>query len=101
MKQAKIYQPAKSATQSGRGKTKNWLLEYELETKRQPEPLMGWVSSGDTLNQVRMGFDSKEEAIAFAEKKGWPYSLAEPKKRIMKGRTYLDNFKYVPPAKTN
>jgi hypothetical protein len=59
--------------------------------------LIGWVSSGDTLNQVKMGFDTQEEAIAFAEKKGWRYTVTEPHKRILKGRTYLDNFKYVPP----
>ncbi len=101
MKQVKIYQPAKSATQSGRGKVKRWILEYELETPRQPESLMGWVSSGDTLNQVKMSFDTKEEAIAFAEKKNWRFTCVEPQKRLLKGRTYLDNFKYVPPVKAS
>ena len=50
--------------QSGRGNLRHWLLEYELETPRRPEPLMGWVSSGDTLNQVRLRFASEEEAVA-------------------------------------
>jgi hypothetical protein len=99
MIQVKIYKPAKTTMQSGRSKTKAWILEYELDTKRQPEPLMGWVSSGDTLNQVRIAFDSKEEALAFAGKKGWQASVIEPKGRILKGRTYLDNFKYTPPGK--
>ena len=90
---AKITKPVKSATQSGRAKTKKWVLEYELETKRQPEALMGWVASGDTLNQVKIGFDTEEEAIAFAEKKGWAYTIVEPQVRELKGRTYLDNFK--------
>lgn len=98
MRQVKIYQPAKSTMQSGRAKTAFWLLEYELESKRQPEPLMGWVASKDTLNQVRMRFDSKEEAIAFAEKNGWMAQVIEPKQRNLKGRTYLDNFKYSPPV---
>ena len=90
---AKIFKPVKSATQSGRAKTNKWILEYELETKRQPEALIGWVASGDTLNQVKMTFDTQEEAVAFADKKGWAYSVVEPQKRQLKGRTYLDNFK--------
>jgi hypothetical protein len=89
---AKIFKPVKSAMQSGRAKTKKWFLEYELETKRQPEALMGWVASGDTLNQVKIGFDTEEEAIAFAEKKGLGYTIVEPQARKLKGRTYLDNF---------
>lgn len=98
MRQVKIYQPAKSTMQSGRGKTAYWWLEYELETKRAPEPLMGWVASKDTLNQVRMRFDTKEEALAFAEKNGWSVQISEPKIRKLKGRTYMDNFKYSPPV---
>ena len=98
MRQVKIYQPAKNVMQSGRGKTTFWLLEYELESKRQPEPLMGWIASKDTLNQVRMRFDTKEEAMAFADKNGWLMQVFEPKARQIKGRTYLDNFKYIPPV---
>lgn len=97
MTQVKIYQPSKSTTQSGRAKIKTWLIEPELESKRAPEPLMGWTASGDTLNQVKLRFDTKEEAIEFATKKGWTYKVTETKPRQLKGRTYLDNFKYIPP----
>ncbi len=93
MTEVRIYKPAKTTMQSGRAKTKKWLLEAVPETRRAPEPLMGWVASGDTLNQVKIGFGTKEEAIAFAEKKGWVYNVTEPKMRQLKGRTYLDNFK--------
>lgn len=97
-RQVKIFRPVKSATQSGRAKTKQWVLEYELETKRQPEAMMGWISSQDTLNQTRIAFDTSEEAVNFAEKNGWEYTVIEPKQRRLKGRSYLDNFKYTPPA---
>ena len=97
MTDVRIYKQAKNPMQSGRAKTKKWLLETVPETRRAPEPLMGWVASGDTLNQIRIGFDTKEEAIAFAEKKGWAYSVHEPNPRYLKGRTYLDNFKDTPP----
>lgn len=93
---ARIYKPSKSVTQSGRGKTGQWVLEYELETRRQPESLMGWTSSGDTMNQVRMFFDSKEAAIDFAEKKGIDFSVAPEKTRKINPRSYLDNFKFRP-----
>ncbi|NBB83029.1 MAG: oxidoreductase [Alphaproteobacteria bacterium] len=94
---ARIYRPSKTAMQSGRGKTHDWLLEYEQETPRRPEPLMGWVSSGDTLNQVRLRFPTKEEAIAFAERKGLEYSVQVDHTRRIRPRNYADNFKPGPP----
>jgi len=89
----RIYQPSKTAMQSGRGKTHNWVLEYEIETPRRPEPLMGWIASGDTLNQVRLRFPTKEEAVAFAERKGWSYDVAEARERRVQPKSYADNFR--------
>jgi len=94
---ARIFKPSKSAMQSGRANMESWVLEYETETARVPEDVIGWVSSGDTLNQVRLKFESKAAAIAFAEEKGWDYTLSEPKQRTIRPRSYLDNFKYCPP----
>ncbi len=96
----RIYRPAKSAMQSGRAKAQDWLLEYELKTARQPESLMGWTSSGDTLNQVRLTFNSLEDAIAYADKKGWGYTVQPAQERIVRPRNYVDNFKYIPPEDT-
>lgn len=92
----RIYKPAKSATQSARGKSQDWVLEYELGSRREPEPLMGWVGSGDTDNQVRLTFEAKEQAITFAREKGWQYILSKPKTRIVRPRNYADNFRYIP-----
>ena len=39
-----------------------WVLEYEPATPREPDPLMGWASARDTLNQVRLRFATLEEA---------------------------------------
>ena len=66
---ARIYQPARSAMQSVQAKD-NWLLEYEPEKPREIEPLMGWTSSADMRSQVKLRFDTKEEAIAYAERNG-------------------------------
>ena len=93
----KIYKPSRNAMQSGRAKTEQWLLEYETETPRVPDPLMGWSSSGDTLNQVRLKFDSMEKAMDYANKKGWVYTVLPPRERKITPRNYADNFKYFPP----
>jgi hypothetical protein len=89
----RILQPSKTAMQSGRAKTQRWRLEYEIETPRRPEPLMGWISSGDTLNQVSLSFETKEDAIAFAERKGWEYTVQDPPLRRVRPRNYADNFR--------
>src|SRR3546814_19788417 len=78
--------------QSGRAKTKRWILEYRAETARIPEPLMGWVSAGDTTNQVRIPFDSRAEAVAFAQKHGFAYTVVEPQERRPRPKAYADNF---------
>ncbi len=82
--------------QSGRGKTGKWVLDYETISARQPEALMGWTSSEDTLNQVSLKFDTQEAAIDFATRKGWDYILSAPNERKLKPRNYGDNFRYVP-----
>ena len=89
---ARIYKPARNAMQSGAANTREWLLEYEPASARTPDPLMGWTSSSDMDGQIRLAFDSKEEAIAYAQKHGVPFQLFEPKvpKRIIKA--YADNF---------
>ncbi|MBI1300463.1 MAG: oxidoreductase [Alphaproteobacteria bacterium] len=89
----KIYKPSKNAMQSGRAKTENWILEYETETPRDNEPLMGWISSEDTLNQVQLKFKSQEDAVSFANKKNWNYVVLPEQKRRVKPRNYTDNFK--------
>lgn len=93
----KIYRPCKSTMQSGLAKTEEWVLEYELASARRPETLMGWTSSEDTLNQVRLKFPTLDEAVRFAQVKGWSYSVLPPHERKVKPRNYVDNFKYVPP----
>ncbi len=91
---ARIYRPAKTAMQSGRGQTRKWLLEYEPASRRDPDPLMGWSSAQDTLNEVRLRFDSLDEAVAFARKQGLDYALIEPHARTPKAKSYADNFRY-------
>jgi len=91
---ARIYRPTKTAMQSGRAKTRKWLFEYEPATRRDPDPLMGWSSAQDTLNQVQLHFDTLDEAIAYAKKRDLEYTLIEPQERAPKTKSYADNFRY-------
>lgn len=90
----RIYKPAKTAMQSGEARTKEWVLEFEPEAKSAPDPLMGWISSSDTKAQVRLEFDSKDEAVAFAVREGYAYTVVEPKPRKPIRKTYADNFRF-------
>ena len=92
---ARLYPAAKTAMQSGTAKAKGWILDYEPEEPRQVEPLMGWTSSADMKQEVRLSFPSKEEAIAFCERQGIPYQLFEDSERApRKGLSYADNFAF-------
>lgn len=89
---ARIYRPARNAMQSGRANTKEWVLEFDTTGSRSSDPLMGWTSSTDTRSQLRMKFDTREEAIAFAQREGIEFTVSEARepKRIIKA--YADNF---------
>lgn len=95
--EVRIYKPSKNAMQSGLGRTRHWVLEYERPSRQGPEPLMGWTSSEDTLNQVRLKFDTRESAVAYAQGKGWSYTLSPERCRNRRPRNYVDNFRYIPP----
>jgi len=78
---ARIYQPAKTAMQSGTAKTQDWVLEFAPASAREVDPLMGWTSSSDTQSQVKMRFDTKEAAKAYAADNGIDVQVVEPKTR--------------------
>ena len=94
MARARIYRPTKTAMQSGRAQARKWILEYEAATPRRPDPLMGWASADDTLNEVQLRFDTRDEAVAFAEKLGLEYAVIAPQSTTEKPKSYADNFRY-------
>ena len=91
---ARIYQPARTAMQSGTAKTHQWVLDFAPATTREVDPLMGWTSSDDTQAQVRLRFDSREAAIAYAAEKGIEVDVTDPKPRkpVIRQRGYGENF---------
>jgi len=90
----RIYAPAKSAMQSGKGGTHDWVVEHELTAPVSADPLMGWIGSSDTGKQVRLSFPSKEAAIAYCEREGLAYTVTETAPRKQIRRSYSDNFKF-------
>ncbi len=91
---ARIYKPAKTAMQSGTAKTHDWVLDYEPEQPREVEPLMGWTSSGDMRQQVRLRFATREEAVAYAERHGIAYQVFDAKTPARRAIAYSDNFAF-------
>lgn len=91
---ARIYKPAKSAMSSGMARTKDWILEFTADEPRRIDPLMGWTSCSDTQAQVQMRFDTKEEALEYAEEHGIDAIVTQPKRRATNIRPggYGENF---------
>jgi len=91
MKKAKIYIPAKTAMQSGKRNSKQWLLEFDT-LNLSVNPLMGWMSSKDTLSEIKLKFESKNEAVDYAKKNNIDYYIVEPQKTKLIKKSYSDNF---------
>ena len=93
MADVRIYQPTRNAMQSGRANSRHWVLEFE-PTAGQTDPLMGWAGASDTRGQVRLTFETKEAAVAYAERNGLTHRVQEPAKRRVQPKSYSANFAY-------
>jgi hypothetical protein len=91
---ARIFSPAKTAMQSGKAKTGFWVLEFDPEQPRKIDPLMGYTSSGDMKSQIRLTFETQEEAIAYAQRNGIAFRVQEPKDARRRQISYAENFRY-------
>jgi hypothetical protein len=90
---ARISRPAKTAMQSGTAKTHRWLLEFSSEKARTVDPLMGWTGSDETLQQVKLWFDTEADAVAYAVKHGIAYQVELPQDAKRRTISYSDNFR--------
>jgi hypothetical protein len=93
MATARIFQEAKSSTQSGKARAGRWVLEFEPSERRHADPLMGWTGSGDTQAQVRLNFPTLDAAKAYAERESIPYHVVPAATPTLKIQSYADNFK--------
>jgi hypothetical protein len=92
---ARIFIPARNAMQSGRAKSKEWVLEFEPASARVSDPLMGWTVSTDMNGQVRLSFDTREEAVAYAQRHGIAFEVLSPREHRRIVRAYADNFAFA------
>jgi NADH dehydrogenase len=90
--QAKIYQPTKTAMQSGTANTNHWILEYECEKEKFIEPLMGWTASSDMRQQIKLKFNTKNEAEQYAKSRKIEYILCKPNYKNIRPKSYSNNF---------
>ncbi|EIM81593.1 uncharacterized protein STEHIDRAFT_66446 [Stereum hirsutum FP-91666 SS1] len=97
-RQVRIYQPARNTMQSGSGKTEKWRIDFDILPGggRWENPLMGWASSADYVQALRMSFRSKEDAVHFAEKQGWDYYVQPPVIQRIPPKNYAENYVYKP-----
>ena len=93
MTTARIVETQRNTTQSGKARDGRWTLEFEREQALRPDPLTGWAGSGDTRTQIRLGFDTRDEAVAYATKKGFDIHLVPAPPVKLKLQAYADNFK--------
>lgn len=91
---ARIYRPAPNAMQSGKGKSKDWLLVFEPEVQRSIDPLMGYTSSTDTKQQITLRFETLEDAESYAVREGIPYTVQPAQEPTIKKVSYPDNFRF-------
>ena len=91
---ARIFRQAKSAMQSGKAKTQAWELEFAPASARTSDPLMGWTTSTDTRGQVKLSFNTLEEAVDYARRYGIAFEVLPDRtpKKIVKA--YADNFAF-------
>jgi hypothetical protein len=91
---ARIFMPPKSAMQSGRAKSRHWVLEFAPADRLRLDPLMGWAGSGDTRRQLRLSFDTREQAVAYAEANGIPHVVEDPAPHRIRPKSYAENFRF-------
>lgn len=93
MKSARIFQQGTPATQSGKARSQVWILEHEPMEAKRADPLMGWAGSGDTDQQIRLRFPTREAAEAYAAHHGLSVTVMPPAPRRLILQSYADNFR--------
>ncbi|MCK0168229.1 ETC complex I subunit [Jannaschia sp. S6380] len=91
---ARIFKPARTAMSSGTANTRDWVLEFVPEAPREIDPLTGWTGSRDTQAQVRLQFETQEEAEDYARDRGIDFVVLRPqgRKANIRAGGYGENF---------
>ena len=80
--------------QSGTRKTRKWVIEFPPLDRADPNHLMGWAQSRDTVKQMKLEFETLDAAKSYAESKGYSFEIVDPAERTPKSKSYSDNFKF-------
>ncbi|MDA8230218.1 MAG: ETC complex I subunit [Magnetospirillum sp.] len=92
---ARIYRPAKTAMQSGpAGNARMWVLEYEPVAPKRPDPLMGWLGSADTTQQICLKFATRDAAVGYAKRMGIDCQISDEPRKTIRPKNYADNFSF-------
>jgi hypothetical protein len=89
----RLFQRSKNAMQSGKARADQWILQFESERPKRPDPLTGWAGGAETQEQVVLSFPSLEAAKAYADKYGIAYHVVPPTERKLRLQSYADNFR--------
>uniref|UniRef100_A0A336ME65 NADH dehydrogenase [ubiquinone] iron-sulfur protein 4, mitochondrial n=1 Tax=Culicoides sonorensis TaxID=179676 RepID=A0A336ME65_CULSO len=91
-RRVRIYVPCKNSMQSGTNNLHHWEIEFD-NRERWENPLMGWTSTGDPLSNMKVEFNSKEEAIEHCEKNGWRWFVdGDVREKPSRVKNYGVNF---------
>jgi hypothetical protein len=89
----RLFQRSKNAMQSGKARSDEWILQFESQRPKRPDPLTGWAGGAETQEQVTLSFPTLEAAQAYADKYGVAYHLVPPSERKLRLQSYADNFR--------
>ncbi|XP_026461505.1 NADH dehydrogenase [ubiquinone] iron-sulfur protein 4, mitochondrial-like [Ctenocephalides felis] len=99
-RRVRIYKPPKNAMQSGTNNIQHWQMEFD-NRQRWENPLMGWASTGDPLSNLKIDFNSAEDAIAHCEKNGWEWYVEHKTTKPEKVKNYGINFSWNKRTRTS
>lgn len=92
MTTVRIYQPSKTAMQSGKSKTKKWRVTFETEDPLSAEPVMGWIQAHDMSQELQLFFPSLDSALRFVTIRGLSYTICNPSLNSPVAKNYAFNF---------
>jgi len=92
MKSVVIKKPCKTNMQSGYKKTKNWIIEFSFDSSLNRDVLMGWNSSSNTKKQVKLSFDTLDDAKSWCMKNSFNFTIEDQSLKNVKAKNYASNF---------
>ena len=87
-----IFQPTKSAMQSGLKNSRRWCLSNNDINESFINSIFCWNGSSNPEKQIKLFFDDLESAINFAKKNDYDFEVQIPNKRSLIKKSYAENF---------